>query len=74
MVKNASASYIVPGCTYDAEASQGQIHVFYSWIALQLQIGTSLGRHYNYVGPISNPRPILDSSNQTTQGNILGFL
>ena len=45
----------------------------YSWIAHQLEIGTSLGRRHNYIGPISNLRPFLDSSAQTTQRNILDF-
>ena len=43
----------------------------YSWIAHQLHIGTSLGRHHNYICPISNMRPILDSLAKTTQGKLL---
>ena len=40
----------------------------YSWIALQLDIGTLLRSRR-----VSNPRPVLDSSAQTTQGKILVF-
>ena len=43
----------------------------YSWIARQLQAGTSLGRCRMYLGRISNLRPVLDSSAQTTRGNVL---
>ena len=44
-----------------------------SRIACQLQVGTSLGRRRNYIGPMSNPRPVLDSSAQTTRGKELVF-
>ena len=46
----------------------------YSWIAYQLEIGAALGRRHKYVGPVSNPRPVLDSSDQTTWGMLLDIV
>ena len=45
----------------------------YSWIAYQLEVGTLLGPRHNYIGPISNSRPVLNSSAQTTRDNVLVF-
>ena len=46
----------------------------YSWTAHQLEIGMLLGRRHNYVDPISNLRPFLNYSAQTTRDKILDFL
>ena len=48
-------------------------HQIYSWIAHHIEVGTSFRSHHNYVGPISNPRQVLDSSAQTTRNMLLDF-
>ena len=49
-----------------------QIH-HYSWIACQLEVGTPIITFVVSRGPVSTPRPVLDSSAQTTQVNVLVF-
>ena len=54
---------------YEVEIKQSQP------IQLDCLSVKSWGPHHNFCcrGPISTPRPVLDSSAQTTQGNVLGF-
>ena len=58
------ANYFSCACTGRA------IQLDYSWIAYQLDIETSLRLHRR----LSNPRPVLDSSAQTTWCMLLDFL
>ena len=59
----------------DGKLSPRRIHwcCAYIWIAYELRTSWDLIGTTSYLGPISNLRPVMDSSAQTTRGNVLDF-